>query len=81
MIFLSVLKSVARISVGTGTIPTFLQAIKQSAMCSVMDFNAQLQVSQATKKYPQWEACVPCQEGRFKNVSGNQEPGVVCQDC
>ena len=76
MMFSTVLKSAARIPVDT--IPTFLQTIKQSAMCSVMDFNAQPQVSQSTKKYRDWEACVPCQEGRFKNVFGNQEPGVVC---
>ena len=31
------------------------------------------EVEQLTKKYSQWEACVPCQEGRYKGVFGNQD--------
>ena len=40
-----------------------------------LDRNAE--VEQLTKKYSQWEACVPCQEGRYKGVFGNQE----CDRC
>ena len=31
------------------------------------------QVSNATEKYRHWQACAPCQLGRYKKTSGNQE--------
>eukprot|EP00438_Fugacium_kawagutii_P005610 Skav208669 [mRNA] locus=scaffold775:39182:46201:+ [translate_table: standard] len=34
------------------------------------------QVENRSDKYPKWEACVPCQSGRFKNVSGIQDCSI-----
>lgn len=34
-------------------------------------------VDLVSAKYPRWEACVPCQKGRFKNFSGNDD----CRIC
>ena len=31
------------------------------------------EVDMATKKYLQWEVCAPCESGKFKNFSGNEE--------
>lgn len=35
------------------------------------------QVDMRSKKYPKWEACVPCQSGKVKNHSGIEE----CSTC
>ena len=51
MLFSSVLKSVAGIPVGT-TFQPFLQTKKQSAMCSVMDFNAQTPGQPVNREVP-----------------------------
>lgn len=35
------------------------------------------EVDNRSEKYPKWEACVPCQSGKFKNYSGTED----CSTC
>ena len=34
------------------------------------------EVGHSTQKYVTWEACVPCQSGRFKKGYGNQDSAM-----
>ena len=41
--------------------------------CWLSLFHARSQVSNASEKYPHWQACAPCQLGRYKKTSGNKD--------
>ena len=46
----------------------------QDGQCPVgQRLDRHAKVDMATEKYLQWEACAPCESGKFKNFSGNEE--------